>query len=533
MSQAPTEPAAPPAQSNEQIGRGTKIAAGTGEAVINIGINMPKNFGFIIYNLVMGVDAVLLGIVLAIPRLWDGLIDPIMGNISDNTRSKWGRRKPYMLVGGVMSAVGLALICIPPTFMKEMFSDDVMRGFSLFGDRVSLYFSTLDWMAALYFVFISLTFYTFLTVFSVPYGALTMEMTRDYHERTRIMSFRTTFTYISSITFGWILYATKADWFVELARENGAVDPVKTGEIYGTWAVGGVMAVFLLVAAMVPTLFVKEGSAQIAKKQEKVPILKGLKDTLSIPAFVLIIAAYTLAFFGIIMVIHLGVYIAIYHVHGGGEAGKKDGYLAMSYAQTVAPFVGLFTVFMLNRLSGKIEKKHAWAGCMCISLVGAVLAWFLFSPDVAFYRRDVTVPLIGWELDLYLHPLIIAFVMLFPGLGATLVMSYSMMADVCDLDEMNTGKRREGMFWAVFNWVQKSALSISLLFTGFTLWFAGFNEDESVQTQATVDSMRKWFTFTMCSTFAVAIVLVLLIPLSGKRMTAVRAELEKRHATAS
>ncbi|MEM8781843.1 MAG: MFS transporter [Planctomycetota bacterium] len=532
MSENATPPAPSPVNQDERIALPTKVAAGTGEAVINIGINMPKNFGFIIYNLVMGVDAVLLGIVLAIPRLWDGLIDPIMGNISDNTRSKWGRRKPYMLIGGVMSALGLALICIPPTFMKDLFSDDVMRGFSLFGDRVSLYFSTLDWMAALYFVFISLTFYTFLTVFSVPYGALTMEMTRDYHERTRIMSFRTTFTYVSSITFGWILYATKAEYFVELAARNGAEDPVKTGEIYGTWAVGGVMALFLLIAAMVPTLFVKEGSAQIAKKQEKVPILQGLKDTLRIPAFVLIIAAYTLAFFGIIMVIHLGIYIAIYHVHGGGETGKKDGYLAMSYAQTVAPFVGLFTVFMLNRLSGKIEKKIAWAGCMCISLVGAVLAWFLFSPDIGYYRKDVALPLLGWELDLYLHPLIIAFIMLFPGLGATLVMSYSMMADVCDLDELNTGKRREGMFWAVFNWVQKSALSISLLFTGITLWFSGFDEDALVQTEATVDSMRKWFTFTMCGTFAVAIFLVLAIPLSGKRMAEVREQLEARRHTA-
>ncbi|MEZ6193886.1 MAG: MFS transporter [Phycisphaerales bacterium] len=511
----------------DRLSLGTKLCAGVGESVINIGINMPKTFGFVIYNLVMGVDAVLLGIVLAIPRLWDGLIDPIMGGISDNTRGRWGRRKPYMLIGGIASAIGMALICIPPTFMEGWFSDETMRGFEIpwFGESIALYFTTLDWMASLYFILISLTFYTFLTVFSVPYGALTMELTSDYTERTRLMSFRTTFTYISGITFGWILYATKADWFVELATRNGAQDPVKTGEIYGTWAVGGFMALCIFAAAMVPTLFVKEPFKTHKRAQEKVPVIKGLVQTLRIPAFVLIIAAYTLAFFGIIMVIHLGQYISIYHVHGGD---KKDGFLAMSYAQTFAPFVGLFTVYMLNRLSDSIEKKLAWAGCMCISLTGAILAWFLFSPDIGYFRQDVVIPVLGWTLDLYLHPLCIAFVMLFPGLGATLVLSYSMIADVCDIDELATGNRREGMFWAVFNWIQKSALSISLLFTGVTLWVAGFDEDLAVQTPDTVLSMRQWFTFTMVGTFTIAILLVLCIPLNRNRMNEIRDQLEAR-----
>ncbi len=518
----------------DRLSLGTKLAAGVGEAVINIGINMPKSFGFVIYNLVMGVDAVLLGFVLALPRLWDGLIDPIMGSISDNCRSRWGRRKPFMLVGGVLSAVGMALICIPPTFLNRYFGDSELVGFNFW--YFDLHFFPIDWMAALYFVLISLAFYTFLTIFSVPYGALTMELTADYHERTRLMSFRTTFTYVSGITFGWILYATKADWFVELARNTGVEDPVKTGEVYGTWAVGGFMALCILVAALIPTLLLKEPFAVQHRNQEKVPILHGLKQTLSEKAFVLIIAAYTLAFFGIIMVIHLGNYISIYYVHHGD---KKDGFLAQSWAQTFAPFVGLGTVFLLNRLSGKIEKKFAWASLMGVSLLGAVLTWWLYSPDIASFRHELLLyggdgGLFGgagqtkWLIDLYLHPLCLAFVLLFPGMAATLVLSYSMIADVCDLDELKTGKRREGMYWAVFNWIQKSALALSLLMTGITLKVAGFNEEAAVQSDQTLLSLRQWFSLTMTVTFALTIGLVLLIPLSRKRMQAVREQLEAR-----
>ncbi|WP_428389599.1 MFS transporter [Mucisphaera sp.] len=504
---------------DQRLSLGTKVAAGSGEAVINLGINMPKSFGFVIYNLVLGVDAVLLGLVLALPRLWDGLIDPIMGSISDNTRSKWGRRKPYMLIGGILSAVGMALICIPPTFLTSIFSDE--ETFGIWG----LSFTALDWMAALYFVLISLAFYTFLTIFSVPYGALTMELTSDYHERTRLMSFRTTFTYVSGICFGWILYATTADVFVRWAEQAGAEDPVKTGEIYGTWVVGGVMAVIILVAAMIPTFFVKEPFGGQKQKQEKVPLLSGLKETLTQPAFVLIISAYTLAFFGIVMVIHLGNYISIYYVHGGD---RQDGFLAQSWAQTAAPFVGLGTVFLLNRLSGKIEKKLAWAGLMGVSLLGAILTWFFYDPDIASFRSVIDLGFWDLSIDLYLHPLLLAFVLLFPGMGATLVLTYSMIADVCDLDELKTGKRREGMYWAVFNWIQKSAIALSLLMTGFTLDWSNFDPELTVQPDETLLSMRLWFTCTMVVTFVVAILLVLMIPINKQRMEAVQVELKQR-----
>jgi GPH family glycoside/pentoside/hexuronide:cation symporter len=110
------------------------------------------------------------------------------------------------------------------------------------------------------------------------------------------------------------------------------------------------------------------------------------------------------------------------------------------------------------------------------------------------------------------------------------MMSYSMIADVCDVDEIKSGARREGMYWAVFNWVQKLALSGALLMTGFTLSIALFDQTATQQTPDTIQTMRLWFTLTLVISIGIALLLVLLIPLNRNRMAEVRAELERRHA---
>ncbi|HRK30095.1 MAG TPA: MFS transporter [Tepidisphaeraceae bacterium] len=513
-----TDRAAAPS-AGKPLSIGTKLSAGAGESVINLGVNMPKEFGFVIYNLTLGVNAVLLGFVLAIPRLWDAISDPLMGSISDNTKSRWGRRKPYMLLGGILSALLMAAICIPPSFLFSWFSTANKVGI------LGYHFSAAEWAAAFYFVLISILFYTALTVFSVPYGALTLELTSDYGERTRLMSFRTAFTYVSGIMLGWMLYATKWQVWTDIAERNGAADPIKQGELYGTWVVGGFAALVLLLASLIPTFFLKEVaianpvSKPRPQKTKKMPMLETLRQTISMPTFILIVLAYTTAFFGIILVIHLGQYINIFYTHDGD---KKLGLLAQAWANTFKPAAGLLTVFALNRLAHRVEKKIAWSACLSISLTGAILTWFMYSPELKAWEPNF------FGISLYLHPMIIPFCLLFPGLAATLMMSYSMIADVCDIDQLRSGRRREGMYWAVFNFVQKLALSVALLMTGFTLSIAAFDQNSIKQSAETIFSMRLWFTLTLIVSIAAAIVLVLCVPISRSRLAAVHAELAKR-----
>jgi glycoside/pentoside/hexuronide:cation symporter, GPH family len=505
------EPESPPTRADETPATGrvplaTKIAAGSGEAAINIGINLPKNFAFPIYNIALGVSPTLLGIALFVPRLWDALIDPVMGNISDNSKNRFGRRRPYMLVGAVLSAIGIALLCIFPRGLNEgEWGSSVIRLLGIAAPRG-------DWLYAGWLMVMSILFYTAMTVFAVPYGALTMELTRDYEERTRVMSFRTLFTYLSGFLMAWLYAIAEWDVFKDAA---GQKDVVK-----GSYAVGGLLVIVMLVVTLVPTLFVKEPKQVVTRSKRAVPAMgfwAGLRETLSERAFILIVSAYTIGFLGVIMVIGLGLYLTIYRVYGGD---RGTGSVVQGWSQTLAVCTGIVTVILINRLSGRVEKKVLLIGALCCSFVGGLLSWVLYSPDLPTWN------LLAWlpgERRWPFHPLAFSHALIWPGLAGLLVMSNSMIADICDIDELRTGQRREGMYWAVFNWIQKSAISIALLFSGVVLDLAGFDASMPAQTPEAIQNLRVAYMSVVCG--GVGLAAVLFIPINRRRLEHVHHQL--------
>src|SRR6056300_1731066 len=116
----------------------------------------------IVLNLGLGMNPALVGLLGALPRLIDAFTDPLMGYISDHTRSRWGRRRPYIFVGALAVGVIFALLWQLPEGKSESF-----------------YFS--------FFLLGSILFYLAYTVFVTPWVALGYELTPDYHERTRLM----------------------------------------------------------------------------------------------------------------------------------------------------------------------------------------------------------------------------------------------------------------------------------------------------------------------------------------------------------
>ncbi len=119
-----------------------------------------------VFNDVLGLSPVLIGWVIFIARIWDAVTDPLMGSISDNTVSRWGRRRPWIALGAVVCAISFVAIWWFPRSQSDMF-----------------YF----W----WLLFTSLAFYLAFTIYSVPYIALGMELSPDYHERTSVMTMRT------------------------------------------------------------------------------------------------------------------------------------------------------------------------------------------------------------------------------------------------------------------------------------------------------------------------------------------------------
>ena len=181
MSTSKTDQKAAPWGEGESIGREypsipllEKIAYGVGVLPMNTSVNSIKKLSGPIFNITLGMHPFRVGNVLLAARIWDAITDPVMGWISDNTKSRWGRRRPYLFLGAILTAIGYALIL------------NVPKGLS----QDALY---------AYFFLASLGLYTCVTILQVSYNSLGFELSHNYHERTNIFAYRSFFQQISNI----------------------------------------------------------------------------------------------------------------------------------------------------------------------------------------------------------------------------------------------------------------------------------------------------------------------------------------------
>ena len=145
----------------DRISNGQKFSYGLG-AIVNNLLGGAIGYMSIVLNVGLGMNPALVGTLQAIPRLTDAITDPVMGYISDKTRSRFGRRRPYIFIGAILVGLIFALMWQLQPGRSEMF-----------------YFR--------FFLVLSIIFYLAYTMFATPWVALGYELTSDYHERTRLM----------------------------------------------------------------------------------------------------------------------------------------------------------------------------------------------------------------------------------------------------------------------------------------------------------------------------------------------------------
>lgn len=168
----------------DRVPLGIKIGYACGGMSFNLMVNSIANLAQFVLTVALGVNPAMVGLVLSLPRLVDAFTDPIMGGISDNFRSRYGRRKPFMVVGGIGAGLTFALLWMIP------------HGWS-----GNAYF----W----WFLIVSLIFYLFTTVFGVPWSALGFSLTADYDERTRLMAFNSFWCSVALLSIPWLYAATQ------------------------------------------------------------------------------------------------------------------------------------------------------------------------------------------------------------------------------------------------------------------------------------------------------------------------------------
>lgn len=445
-----------------------KSAYGLGSMTQNLGQHSIPNLANFVLNIGLGVNPFLVGLAQSIPRIWDAFSDPLMGYISDNTRSRWGRRRPYLLIGAILLGLFFAAMWMLP------------KGWSEYA-----YFS--------YFLTMSLLFYTALTIFMVPWTAMGYEMTDDYNERTRLQGYANFFANASSLIMPWLFALTQLDVFED--------------QLQGTKVVGMGLGLVLLTTGLVPVFFCKEGHWQDAAMQKKTPFLKSLKQTFTNMIFVRLMLVVLLVGAGFFTIITLTPYITIYYVMAGDA---KAASIYIGWGGTAWVVTSLLIVGPISWAATKFSKKSALAGAICINLCGHLSKIWCYNPD---------------------HPWLVCVppVLLAAGFVGLWVICASMTADICDLDELDTGTRNEGMYGAGFGWFMKTGFSLSLLIGGVLLNITGFDASLEVQQASeTIRMLRILEAGTPIPMVLGALFLLKTYPLTEARVNEVREELNRR-----
>jgi Na+/melibiose symporter-like transporter len=620
-------------------------ASGAGASTI-----MANSHGYLampIYQIALGLDPVLLGIAMGVPRFVDAITDPIMGYISDNTHSRFGRRRPYIFIGGILSALMFFFMWSPPTFLGT-------GGI------------------ALYFLLISILYYIAYTIFFIPWGALGFELTTDYNERTSVQAYNMFLQAVFGLSLGFM-------WKISMMFGKNEIEGVKV--------VGIVFGLVVLVTSIMPAITGREKIS--VQAQEKISFVHSIKETVKNGPFMKLCLVTLLMFLGIFLVNPFAAYININYVFGpqnqsikiqsieklrsviiaqgsdkivdaaitqrSGEIIKADTFakanilinefgferlemqdfelvpqdlnkISKGFTQedlrettenvitknlknnfsfyavkklvsdeqveqflsrvrelsgrglsdieadlrsmigqstqlikvietaetsklsdirteygdgtldglmTTAAYVVskdevstfniwgniafqacmLLTIPSVTWLSSKFGKKVIYIVGLIIIMLGFLSSWFTYSPTIP-YLQCITLASLG------------------AGLAVIFTLGQSMVADICDVDELNTGRRREGMFNAIFAWTIKAGIAGTLVLSGFMLTMTGYSSSAifRFQVQDITESMRLLYMICPAIAAAASIIIIITTPISHKQMEQVRAQLEERKA---
>ena len=409
----------------------------------------------------------IMGLIFSVSRIWDAISDPLVGYLSDRTTTSLGRRRTWILFSFVPIAIGFYAVFAPPV--------------SLSGDALTW------WMAASI-----IGFYSAMTIFFVPHMALGAELSNDYHERSRLFGLRHAFYTVGSIlSLGTMMLLLNEEF-----REGGDVRAM--AEEYALYAI---IAMSVLVLYAVVNL---RERPEFQGRLNSSPT-SAFRDVWQNPHARLLVIVTFIENVGSSAIAVLTLYVTQYVV--GAPLSAPFIILAYMLPSTAS-------VPMWLPLSRRFGKIRVWMVGM--ALYGLAFGGMFFLPFMETVDARLTLIIV-----------MAAFAGLAAGCGGTI--GPSVQGDVIDYDEYRTGERKEGSYFAVWNFTYKSALGVMLLLTGFVLEASGFvpNQPQTMTVQIAMVSLYGALPL-LC--YAIGVVLFSRFKLTEQEYSVIRAELDRRAA---
>lgn len=489
----------------DRVPLGQKAAFGAGHLVLNL---LPGALGVFMFFLLtaFGMDPLLAGLLGGLPRIFDAITDPIMGFISDNTKSKWGRRRPYIFVGAILS--GLLFIVL-----WQLDPED-SQNYNFW-----------------YFLIMSMVFLIGNTMFATPLVGLGYEMTSDYNERTRLMAFSQTIGQIAWMIVPWFWIIISDPNMLPISAEDvsriaslglseaeTAKATLEAVQANGVRKLSIIVGIACLVLGVLPAFFCKGiDSANMENRKEinlkslgsnVVDLFKGIAQVSKNKPFLKLCGATFLVFNGFQMVASFSFFIIVFYMFEGSYADAGNW---PAWFSTVTAIVTAFGVIpIVTLIANKFGKRQAFIISTALSIVGYILKWWAFDKDNP-YLLFMPIPFMAF------------------GLGGLFTLMMSMTADVCDLDELENGMpRKEGTFGAIYWWMVKLGQALALVLGGAVLKFVGFDGAAIHQSAETMYSLRLADVIIPSATAALAILVMWSYSLSESRAKKIKEQLIER-----
>jgi GPH family glycoside/pentoside/hexuronide:cation symporter len=406
----------PPPDSNnpatQKLSFSTKLAYGAGDLGPAITANVLVFFLMFFFTNVAGLAAGTASNILLIGKVWDAVNDPIVGVLSDRTSHPWGRRYPWMVYGAIPFGIFFFLQWIVPSENPTV----------------------LFW----YYVIIAILFNTAYTAVNLPYTALTPELTQDYNERTSLNSFRFAFSIggsILSLILAQIIFAVFKGNPIEQYLVLGAI-----------CAVISVLPLYWCFLGTRKHVIAQLQENPVEDSSTSLPLKEQLRIAFSNRPFLYVIGIYLCSWLGVQLTASILPYFVI-------DWMKLP---SATFTQTAIAVQGtaLAMLFVWSRVSERYGKKAVYFMGMSLWIIAQAGLFFLQPGQVTL--------------------MYILAVMAGVGVSTAYLVPWSMIPDVIELDELQTGERREGVFYSFMVLLQKIGLALGLWFVGQALERAGF-----------------------------------------------------------
>lgn len=441
------------ATASEEVrhGRGGRILLGAGGAVENSFANAPMVLANPIFNIGFGINPIVIGIALSIPRFWEILFDPFIGVVSDKTKSRFGPRLPYLVPGAIISGLLFATIWWVP----HDWSDSAKS----------------VWLVATVVLF-----YTANSLYMVPYAALTLDETRAGPERVGVMTARTAFANASTILIAWLYWLCQRDIFgspLTGIRWVGLAFGIALGLI-------GLLAVIpaMNTLRLRPAAVVADPARAAVRKEKNWGIYRSLLQVRGVRRILATLLCIMLSF---TMVGHLGFYVLAYHACQGD---LKQAALVAAIKGTVGSIMAVLACPLIAKVTNRIGKYRTLQILLLVGGVGNLGNWWLITP-----------------VNPYLT--IIPYIGIVWGLAGFWSLMPVFLGDVNDEYKRVKGESCEGSLSALYGVAIKIGVSVALLTTGYILVLCAFDAELPLE-QLSTAIFRMRLAYALVPTIGVA-----------------------------